>query len=217
MRGGSPTTSPREFSTGTFARSPASNPSRARNAASALRSGRYAPSSTLSAIPRPDRPAQRAPPHAPFATQPSPSRMSSRSAAPSPRMSSGRAPHRSAARVAASRASRAARTQTPSARVSARGSQRRSRRSPPASEFGSRSAAVAICSPHELLARMRLEPVARDRPATLATEEQHRRVLARAVVFEACRLRAALEVVLCRVRPWRAGSARGSSCSGRWR
>ena len=48
---------------------------------------------------------------------------------------------------------------------------------------------------------MRLEPVALDRPATLATEEQHRRVLSRAVVLEACRLRAALEVVLRRAGP----------------
>ena len=55
--------------------------------------------------------------------------------------------------------------------------------------------------PHELLARMRLEPVALERPATLATEEQHRRVLSRAVVLEPCRLRAALEVVLRRAGP----------------
>ena len=48
---------------------------------------------------------------------------------------------------------------------------------------------------------MRREPVALERPATLATEEQHRRVLSRAVVFEACRLRAALEVVLRRAGP----------------
>ena len=48
---------------------------------------------------------------------------------------------------------------------------------------------------------MRLEPVALARPATLATEEQHRRVLARAVVLEPCRLGAALEVVLRRAGP----------------
>ena len=53
MTRSSPTTSPREFSTATSPRSPASRPSLARNAASALRSGRCAPSSALSAIAEP--------------------------------------------------------------------------------------------------------------------------------------------------------------------
>ena len=59
---------------------------------------------------------------------------------------------------------------------------------------------AAISSSIVLLARVRREPVALGRPAALAAEEQHRRVLAGAVVLEPRRLRAALEVVLGRTR-----------------
>ena len=53
---------------------------------------------------------------------------------------------------------------------------------------------------HRLLARVPGQPVAVGRPAALAAEEEHRRVLPRAVVLEPCRLRAALEIVLVHPR-----------------
>ena len=53
---------------------------------------------------------------------------------------------------------------------------------------------------HRLLARVRSEAIALGRPAALTAEEQHRRVLAGAVVLEPRRLRPALEVVLRRAR-----------------
>ena len=67
----SPTSSPREFSIGTSPSSPDSTPSRPRNAASALRTALWLPSSILSAMPSPSAETpQRSPSAPPLATQP---------------------------------------------------------------------------------------------------------------------------------------------------
>ena len=75
----SPTTSPREFISGASAEVAGREPETPRNAASAGRIGRCAPSSTLSAMPSPSRPAQRSPSLRPSPPSP-PRRMSSVSA-----------------------------------------------------------------------------------------------------------------------------------------
>ena len=176
---------------------PSSTPSRSRNAASARRIGRCAPSSTLSATPSPSRAAQRSPSAPPFATQPSPSRMSSVSAAPSP----GSAPGGRASRprhARRRRARRAARRRAPSARASARTSPRRTRRWPVGIDSGSTSAADAtsasIACWHGCDARRYPsvgQPWTRQSSSIAAC-------LPGAVVLEPGRLRSALEVVLGR-------------------
>ena len=190
---------------------PRGRPSRTRAARGTRRAprriGRWAPSSTLSAMPSPSRAAQRSPSAPPFATQPSPSRMSSVSAAPSPRISSGSSTHRvGGARAAVERlepregvrhpleGQRDVRTPQPSTAVGI--------------DVGLDLRRGGDLGEHRLLARVRRQPVALGRPAVDAAEEQHRRVLPRAVVLEPGRLRAALEVVLGRAGLRRAGAAR---------
>ena len=196
----SPTTSPREFSTGALREvaglepEPTRGTRRARRRAAAGRRPRL-----LSAIPSPSR-AAHSRPFGPALRDPA--------VAEAHELGVGRAvaadelrtrTHRVRGTRALRRAARGARTRAPSARASARRSRRRSRRPPSASsrlDLGR----CGDLGEHRLLARMRREPVALDRPAALAAEEQHRRVLARAVVLEPRRLRAALEVVLGRAR-----------------
>ena len=193
----SPTISPREFSTGTSARSPASKPSWRGTPRARYASGRCAPSSTLSAMPRPsacgaEKPLRAALRHPAVAE---PHELGVGRAASADQL--GVRAHRVRGPQRRRRATRVARTHAPSARGSAHRSRRRSRR-PPSASTRARPRRRRDLREHRLLAGMRGEPVPLGRPVVRAAEQQHGRVLARAVVLEPGGLGAALEVVLGR-------------------
>ena len=183
--------------------------SRRSSSARAGRVARCAPSSTLSATPSPSGPGRAEQPSAPpFAVQPSSSRISSVSAARAAdqlRMGPHRRRHACAAvELLEPREHRAPSAQRHRERRDAaavdRGRQRVRRQRPPS----------AISCQARALHRVRRQPVAAARPALRAADREHPGVLARAVVLDRRgRLeRPALELVLGRRAPSRAGSAR---------
>ena len=194
----SPTTSPREFSTGTSARSPASKPSCSRKAASALRIGSLRPVLDLErdaeTVSRRAEEAFGAPLRHPAVAEPH--ELGVRRAVSADQLWMGA--HRvRGAQAAVERLEPGEGVRHPLERQRVRHDAAAvdSRRHRLGLDLGRRS----DLREHRLLEWVRRQSVALRRPVVDATEQQHRRVLPGAVVLEAGGLRAALEVVLGRV------------------
>ena len=160
--------------------------------------GRCAPSSTLRAMPRPSRAAQRRPFGAPLGhpavAEPHELGVRRAVAANQLRVDAHRVRSPQAA-VERLESGEGVRHPLERQRVGHNSAPVDGRRHRPRLDLGS----VCKLGEHRLLAGMRGEAVALRRPVVDATEQQHRRVLPGAVVLEAGGLRAALEVVLGRV------------------